>query len=796
MTSMGFARDLRYGLRLLRKSPGFTLTAIVALAIGIGANVTIFGFVNAVLLRPIDAADPGRLVRGYPDEANPVATFSYDDYVEFRDRNQSLSSLAMFHWGGLHPVRVNDSLEMIHVMPVTGNYFSTLGVSAAMGRVIVPTDDDRSAPGVVFLSDDCWRAHFAARPDVIGQTIFINRLPFTIIGVTPPSFRGTIGVPIVPQFYVPWSGPLGRFDAGQLIGRLNPGVSVGAAQADLARIAAQLSRQRGHDIEIFLSAARSALPMMATTLGWFALLFMVIVGVVLLIACDNIALLLLARSAARRHEFAVRLAMGASRGNLVRQLLTECLVLSALGGIAAAECAYLTSRLLTQIYLPVPMPIALPFVFDLRVTLFTMGASLVTTLLFGLGPALQSMKTDVVTCLKSSGTTPDSSRSRAGLVVTQIAFSTALLVTAGTLVRSIAAPADAVRGFSTAHVLMGTVNLAGYTPAQGADFYARLQERLEAVPGVVSANITDLIPVSINRPDRPMDLRADNGRSTASSSFEHAFSNNVSPGHFRTLGIPLLQGRDFQRTDDHTAPPICIVNQSLARYFWPGESAVGHHMQLSGGAWMEVVGVVRDSKYLSLDEAPRLFFYRPLAQEYTSTGTILIKTSVDPQVLATQLRREVENLDPNLLAYNIQPFEDRIGLTLLPNRAAAVVAGVLGLVGLGLGLIGTYGIMSFIVQQRRREIGVRMALGAAPGNVISLIAGQGMKWAATGLAVGAFIAFLAASSLRRLLFGISRFDPIAFVGIGTLLAAVAFAACYFPARRASHIDPLAALRDE
>jgi putative ABC transport system permease protein len=414
-----------------------------------------------------------------------------------------------------------------------------------------------------------------------------------------------------------------------------------------------------------------------------------------------------------------------------------------------------------------------------------------------LGPAMQSLKTDVASSLKQAGATDGRSRVRAGMVITQVALSTALLVTAAVLVRSATSSGAVERGFSTDHVLMGTINLssAGYATEQGALFYQRLQERVEAIPGVLSANIVDVIPVVTNRPVAPIEIKADNGKTTGNVESERVYANSVSPGHFRTLGIPLVRGRDFAISDDPGAPAVCVVNETFAQRFWPGEDALGRHLQIADGGWIEVVGVAQDSKYLSLEEFRTAFLYRPLAQSYAGTATVLVKT-MGGATLSEALRREVELLDPNVGAYNIQPLEERMSLTLAPNRAAGLVATILGLVGLGLGLIGTHGIMSLTVEQRRREIGVRIALGATPRSVVVLITGQGMRWTAVGLVLGAAAAFAAALGLRKLMIGISPADPFSFLGVCALLAGVAYVACYIPARRASRIDPLSVLREE
>jgi len=787
-------KDLQYGTRLLLKSPGFTVVTILALAVGVGANITIFGFANTLLIRPLDASQPDRLIRAYSSGTDLVSVIDYNDYLQYRDRNLSLSNVAIFHWGGLRPVRAGGPAEMIHVMPVSGNYFETLGVPAAMGRTINPDDDSPEATRVVMLSDICWRHHFAAAPDVIGRTIFIGRVPFIIIGVTPAWFRGTIGGPVIPQFYVPWSRHAG---GGQLLGRLNPGLSRSEVQADLSRVAAQLAAEQKRHISISVYPATELAPSIIKTMSLFALLLMAVVSLVLLIACDNIAILLLAHSAARRREIAVRLALGASRGRVVRQLLAESLLLSVLGGAGASALAFIIVRWITQIRLPVPMPLGLSFSLDWHVVSFAIAISLCTTLLFGLGPALQTVRTDVLSSLKEGGTTTGGSRMRSGLVVAQVAMSTALLVTSGALVHSVAQPEASERGFTADHILMATVNLgsAGYSKEQGLAFYERLFERLQGSTGIAAVNIVDNIPLANNAPLTSVDLGTD-AQSSAGSSLRRVFVNLVSRGHFQTLRIPLIAGRDFTAHDDNASPAVGIVNETLARSFWRGEVPIGKWLRPEDGSRIEVVGLVRDSKYESLKEAPKAFLYRPITQQYVPTATLFVKTDGDPLAATSTVRAAVADLDPNLVVYNLNTLEDRLGMDLLPNRAAAIVSGVLGLLSLALGAIGTYGIMAFLAGQRRREISIRMALGASPLNIVSLITKQGMAWVGGGLLLGLVAAFALISFARRLLYGVLPADPIAFIGITLLLATTAYLACFVPARRASRANPVIALHEE
>jgi len=794
--------DARYGLRQLLKSPTFTLVVIFALAVGIGANITIFGFANALLLHPLDVFEPDRLIRAYSKPDNPVEMVGYDDYEQYRDRNQSLASLAMFHWGGLRPVRLREGLEMVHVMPVTGNYFETLGLGAVIGRTIRPDDDKPGVGDVAVLSDACWRGHFDSDPSIVGRVIVINRIPVTVVGVLPAAFKGTIGTPVVPQIYVPWRGLPCQWNCGggHLIGRLKPGQSRDAAQADLSRIAAQLTTEHKRQTTISVSPARTLAPVFIGAASWFAILFMIVVGVVLLIACDNVAILLLARAVTRRREMGIRLALGASRSRLLRQLLTEALMLSGIGTAGAMALAYVSARWLTQIYLPVPMPIALSFDFDWRVVGFAVVLSLVTTLLFGLGPGVQAAKQDVISILKEGGANSSTGdvHIRSSLVAVQVALSTVLLAVAAISVHSLVAPGRKTSSLDPNHILIATLNLPrpDYSAEKGTAFYERLLESFEHAAGVTSATLMDNIPLANSKPLPYEDMRREGNETLAGGGAQRVYRFATSPGSFRTFSIALLEGRDFTSRDDASAAAVGIINQTLAHRFWPGESAIGKRLRSESGNWIEVIGLAQDSTYEARDEGPKAVLYRPAAQQYSPTMTLFLKTTGAPGAAASLVRSRVADLDPNLLAYNIIPLSDRLDLGFLPNRAAAIVAGILGIGALLLGTIGTYGVICFVVQQRRREIGIRIALGAQSGQVAKLIAGQGFKWTAVGLACGLPAAIGVSVVLRRFLFGVAAADPEALLGVAALLALSAVIACYAPARRASRMDPMMALREE
>jgi len=801
--------ELRYAIRLLLRSPGFTLVAVAALALGIGANLTIFGFVNALLLRPLPALEPDRLIRADSGGAGFLEWYvHYDDYLEYRDRNQSLSDLAMFSMGGMLAVRLEDGPpETIHVMPVTGNYFEILGVPAAMGRAIAPEDDESGAARVVMLSDVGWRRHFEGDPAVVGRTLTIEKTPYTIIGVAPADFTGTTS-PVIPRLYVPWSARdfVGQSDLpgrrrGYLIGRLKPGVSRSEAQADLSRIAAQIAEQENRRTSLTVYPATTPMPGFVKMMTGAAALFMIMVAVVLAVACDNVALLQLARSAARRREMGIRLALGASRLQLIRQILVESFLLALLGGLGAVAIALVTSTWLTQIYLPVPMPIALTFDFDGHVLVFAIGISLTATLLCGLGPVVRSWRTDVVSSLKEGGLAASTSgsrwRSSSSMVVIQVASSTMLLVTSGLLVRSLSTPQQ--RGLVADRVLMATVRFpkSDYTDREGLAFCEKLVEHTEGSPGIVSVNVVDNVPLTSNSPLSPTDMHAENAGapSDRENGARRVYTNRVSGGHFRTLGIPLLEGRDFTALDDVGSPAVGIVNETLARRFWPGESPIGKRLGAAAGPWIEVVGLGRDSKYESIQEVPKALLYRPLAQQPVATVTFLIKTEGDPRAATSVVRARVAELDPNLPVYNLNTLEERIGLNLFPNRALALVSSILGLFALALGTMGIYGLMSYLVEQRRREIGVRLALGASSSRVVNLITRQGMTWTVTGVVLGLTLALVFIRFLQGRLYGLSATDPIAIGGVLALLIATAYAACALPAKRASRTAPLAVLRE-
>jgi putative ABC transport system permease protein len=788
--------DLKYGARQLRRSWAFTLVAVVALGIGVGANITIFLFVNQWLLRPLDARQPGELLRitGPGAEAmaagygNNEAHILLRDYLAYRDRNQTLTALTASYPGGPSRVRSDGPAVMIPVSPVTGNFFEALGVPAAMGRTLRPEDGKPGAPPVIVLSDVGWRRFFHARPDVVGTTAYIDGEANTVVGVLPAWFSGTY-VPMVPQIFRPFVED--RLDAFpfrvHLIGRLKPGVTAAQARADIARIAATLTATDRRERPIEVYPARPVVPFMLRGVSVVAGLFAVIVVVVLLVACDNIAIFMALRSAARSREIGIRMALGATRAQLIRQLLIESAIVSAASGAVGLYCAYLTGRFVGQFYLPVPMPFALTFTMDWRVVMFAVGASCVATLLCGLAPARRALKADVVAALRQSSV---SGGVQSGLVITQATLSTALLITAVVLGHSLSAKLPQPRGFTSAGVVMATVPLSGdaYTPQRRQAVFNTLLERFEHAPGVSAAAMVDSIPLANNTVLPQVTLRS--GSRTVQAS-----ANAVSRGLFQTLGIALLAGRDFATSDDTRTDSVAVVNETLARALWPGESPVGKHVE-QGGRSIEIVGMVRDSKYVSLDESPRPFIYHPVAALAIASPTFLMKSAGDTAALLAYVRARLADIDPDLVAYNLMTLDERLTLGLIVNRAAATLSGGLGLLALALGSFGLYGTMSFLVALRRKEIGVRLALGASRGSVMTLVAKQGMTWVGAGMLLGLGAAWIAALALNRFLAGVSASDPLAFAAAPLALAAAAYLACHVPARRAARLDPLETLREE
>jgi macrolide transport system ATP-binding/permease protein len=810
-------QDLRYGVRMLLKRPGFTLVAVLSLALGIGANTAIFSLINTLLLRPLPIQQPGQLVALNNAGGNQMfSNFSYLNYQDLRDRNEVFSDLIAYR---ILPLSLShDGVnERRWGYEVSGNYFAALGVQAAQGRLI-SVDDDRT-PGahpVVVIGYNYWQQSFGSAPNVVGQEIVVNGSRYTVIGVAPQGFLGTeiaaaseLWFPLAMQAQLDLGNNLLDKRGAAILfvqGRLKPGVGTAQAQTALNLIAAQLEREYP-DENIGKRIALSAPGLFGNTmrgalLGFVGLL-MAVVGLVLLLACINLANLLLARAAERRREIAVRLALGASRFRLVRQLLTESLLLACGGGLLGLFPALWLVNLLKAFKLPPNVPVVFAIQVDYRVYLFTFLLSLVTGVLFGLLPAWQATQGNLVPALKDEGAGSGQWRSprrtwlKSGLIVVQVALSLVLLVGGGLMVRALQQANTLKLGFEpqNAAEVSFDLRLQGYESAQRLEFLKRLLERVRALPGVQAAGMSDLLPVDLHfsrtavYPAGRVPER--NARVTG------AMFNLASPGYFQAMGTRLIQGREFTEQDTEQSVQVAVINQSFARRFFPGEDPLGKQFSLGKpeAAKVQVVGVVEDGKYAGLNEDPKPYVSRPLWQSSIGSTSVVVRTAGDLPALMAAVRREAQQLDPHLPIAS-STLVEKLSLPLLPARMVASMLGGFGLLALLLAAIGIYGVMSYAVAQRTHEIGVRMALGAQKADVLRLVIGQGMVLTLLGVGLGLAAALALTRLMKSLLFGVSATDPLTFLSIACLLTFVTWLACYLPARRATQVDPLVALRHE
>jgi putative ABC transport system permease protein len=813
-------QDLRYGCRMLAKSPAFTLIAVLSLALGIGANTAIFSLVNASLLKPIPVQDPARLAAVFmTDQRNPGnLPLSHLNFKDLRDQNQVFSGMAAFTFAQVNRSTGGESeQELIQV--VSGNYFSVLGARPVLGRAFLPDEDVKPTP-VAVLSYGFWERSLGRDPGIVGQTVTLNRTPFSVVGVAAKGFSGTF-LGANPIAWVPMSmhdvvQP--NFDWYEqrrglflfAVGRLKPGVSVDQATANVRTVFSGLEQAFPVDNKGRSAGARSLLDARINPQGQagapivqLSVILMTVVGIVLLIACANIANLLLARATRRRRETVVRLALGAERKRLVRQLLTESMLLSILGGAFGLLLAYWLLAALVGADLELPLPVGDDVSIDRQVLMFTAGLAIITGVLFGLAPAIQASKPDVVPVLKNEMPVGASRRGlrgiftlRQALVVSQIALSLVSLIAAAIFLRSLTRAANTDTGFVTRGVLVMNFNLGreGYTPERGQVFYEQVADRVSGLPGVVHAAVAQNPPLAggLLRSVFP------EGHDTTTRDRILVQVNSVSVGYLDAIGIPLRRGRDFTRTDTRGAPLVVIVNETMAERFWPGEDAIGKRFKFFGDEqFTTIIGIARNSTYNAVAQDPIPYIYQPIAQNYTPQATLHVRSAGDAGGLSAAVRREVQQIDSTLSLFNIRTLEDQVSQSLAPLRTNVIVMATFGGLALLLASIGLYGVTSYSVTQRTREIGLRMALGARRGTVLRLILASGLMLIAIGVTVG----LLAASALTfvvpaALLPNISARDPLTFAATAALLSAVALIASYIPAWRATRIDPLVALRAE
>jgi predicted permease len=813
--------DLRYAFRILLKSPAFTTVAVLSLALGIGANSAIFSLVNAVLLRPIPVREPATLASVFmTDQRNPGnLPLSHLNYKDLRDQNKVFTDMAAFSFAQVNWSRGTAS-EQLPVQVVSGSYFAVLGVQPSLGRALLPEEDRRST-AVAVLSHGFWERSLGRDPSVVGSTLTFNRTPFTVIGIAPRGFTGTI-LGGNPSAWVPMSmhdvvQP--NFDWYEqrrglflfAFGRLQPGVGLDQAAANMRTVFAQLeqafptdNKGRGAGAVALLDARLNPFGQGGAPVVQISMILMSVVGIVLLIACANVANLLLARASRRRREIAVRLALGAERLRLVRQLLTESMVLSMIGGGLGVLLAYWLLDALVAADLQLPIPVDDELAIDVRVMGFTALVTIGTGLLFGLAPAIQSSRPDVVPVLKNEMVPSSTGRRglasflslRQALVVAQVALSLMSLVAAGLFLKSLQQAERLDTGFETRGVLVMNVNLGreGYTPERGQLFYQQVAERVAGLPGVRHTAVAQNPPLAggISRSVFP------EGEDSTTRDRILIQVNSISPGYFDAIGIPLVRGRDFANADTTGTPLVVVVNETMAERFWPGQDAIGKRFKFFGDDdFTTVVGVARNSKYNGVAEEPTPFIYQPLRQNYTPNGTLHVRADGDAAALAPAVRQQVLEIDRTLSVFNIRTLEDQVSESLAPLRINVIVLATFGLLALALAAIGLYGVASYSVAQRTREIGVRMALGANASNVLGLVLGRGLVLVGAGLAIGTVLAVSLASLIPpALLPNVSARDPWTFLGTAGLLTIVALVANLIPARRATRIDPLIALRTE
>lgn len=817
-----FLKDLRYAVRMLTKTPALTLVAIITLALGIGANTAIFSGVSAFSFRPLPVPDPDRIVRpveiaeerGFADEV------SYPDFVDYRNQSTVFTGLAAEDMVQV-AIDTEDQNDVIWGQVVSGNYFEVMQVQPFMGRAFLPEED--GAPGahpVVVLGHSLWQRRLNSDPNIVGKTLRLNNHQYQVIGVGPETFKGTkFGLSM--DFWAPMAmvdelrgsaGYLTERDSHwmNVIGRLKPGVSLSQASAEMNAIAFRLNQAYPD------SRARTTQATVLTEIDgrWgeasvviknAGLVAMAIVGLVLLIACANVANLLLARAAARRKEIGIRLALGASRVRLVRQLLTESLLLSLVGGGFGLLLAYWMTHFM-QGFIPVLQYNIVNdfFSLDSRALIFTLVISVLTGIVFGLAPAWHSSNPQLVPVLKGESDLIQKGKTRRvtlrnALVVAQVALSLVVLVCGGLFIKSFRKAQQMDPGFDTRNALLVTLNpqLVGYDADRSRNFYQQVIERTSTIPGVEAVGVTRLMPLGDSSNSNGPVLKE--GETLArGSAGRDIMTDIVSPGYFKVMQIGFVEGRDFDDRDKQTAQRVVIINQRMAEILWPGETAVGKRIFIGADSHdaLEVIGVVKTGKYRTLAEDPRSFFYYPLSQRRSGIMTLLVRTNSDPRNFVGAIRNEVQQIDRSVPLSSVKSMHEHMTWPLWGPNMAATLSLAFGVIALLLSSVGLYSVMAYVVSQRTREVGIRMALGASRRDVLKMITSQGMRFALFGLGLGLLLALALAKVLSSLLIGISGYDVTTFAIVSALLTLVALVACYLPARRATKVDPLVALRYE
>jgi putative ABC transport system permease protein len=800
-------QDLRYGARMLLKKPGFTLIAVITLALGIGANTAIFSVVNAVILRPLPFYEPERLAMlwGTSTRASEQQPASFDDFYDFQRQAHTFSGLAAAspQWsfvlaGGGEP-------EQLFGQYISSHLCALLGAQPMLGRAFLPEEDRAGGARVALLSHQLWQRYYAADPNIVGKTINLDGRSTTVVGVMPPGFQfleaAELWLPLAQNPFLTRGRAVRLLN---VIGRLKPGVTLQQASAEMTTTTRNLATQYP---DTNAGNGMRLVPVHEQVTGKVRLALLLMfgaVGLVLLIACANVANLLLVRAAARRREIAVRAALGAGRARLLRQLLTESVLLSLLGGALGMLLAVWGIDALMTLN-PLKLPRYNPIGVDSTVLGFTLLAALLTGVLFGLAPAWQVSKLDLQSALKDGGRTAAEAGARRvsdWLIVAEMALALVLLIGAGLLIRSFVQLLQVNPGFNTERVLTMQVLLpqtAYAQPQQRGNFYQQLETRLKALPGVSAVGAATRVPLlnALNNVTSTIDIE---GRPLPPGQRPEIDFRRASKDYFQTLGIPLLKGRTLTETDVANSTGAVVINEALAKRFWPGEDALGKRLRTGPSndqaPWQTVVGVVGNVRHLAMELEPRPEIYYHLSSNPPFGPVYVIRTTSDPQSVIAAVRAQVRELDRNLPIANINTMEQLVAQSVAQRRFAMLLFGIFAALALVLAGVGIYGIVSYSVTQRTQELGVRMALGAQSGDVLRLVLGQGMKLALLGVSIGLALALGLTRLLQTLLFGVRATDPLTFALIALLLLLVALLACYLPARRATLVDPLVALRSE
>ena len=815
-------KDIRYGVRMLMKNPGVTLVAVITLALGIGANTAIFSGVSAFLSKPLSVPNPSNLVRPMEiaEDRGVTDEFSYPDFVDYRDQSTSYNGLAAEDMLQA-AIDAENQNDVIWGQVVSANYFDVLEVKPILGRTFLPDEDKNAgANAVVLLSHSFWQRRLASDPNIVGKTVQLNNRAYQVIGITPEYFIGT-KFALALDFWTPISmaedlrrSPDLLKERGShwmnVIGRLKPGVSISQASAEMNAISTRLNQaypdNRASSTQAqVLTEVDGRWEEMGNVFKSAGAIAMAIVGLVLLIACANVANLMLARAAARRKEIGIRLALGANRARLIRQLLTESLLLSILGGGLGLLLAFWVTDLM-QAFVPILEYKIVDnfFAIDSRALVFTFVISLATGLVFGLAPAWHSSNPDVVPVLKGDPEMARRGKRRAFglrnvLVVAQVALSLVVLVCGGLFIKSFRKAQTMDPGFDNNKGLIVSLSptLVGYEEEQSRIFYKQVLERVSHVPGIEAASFTRTLPLGDSSNSSGPILKE--GETLPRGSAGRNIMNTVvSPNYFSTMQIPLVDGRDFNDRDTTKTQRVIVINQRMAEMLWPGESAVGKRIFIGADSKdpLEVVGVVKTGKYRTLAEDPKPFYYSSMDQRRPATMALVMRPNVDPLSLVGTIRSEVAGIDRRVPLFAVKTMDQHKTYALWAPNMAASFSLAFGVVAILLSAVGLYSVMAYVVSQRTREVGIRMALGANRGDVMKMITRQGMVLAAVGVGIGLVLALALAQVLSSLLIGISGYDVTTFVIVPSLLVGVALVACYLPARRATKVDPLVALRYE